>query len=38
MLFHQTTARAAALLAPLIQPLPSFDEYVLEKKAQRAGA
>ncbi len=27
-----TTAQAAALLAPLIQPLPNFDEYVLGKK------
>jgi hypothetical protein len=28
-----TTAQAAALLAPLIKPLPDFDEYVLGKKA-----
>ena len=28
-----TTAQAAAALAPLIQPLPSFDEYVLGKRA-----
>jgi hypothetical protein len=28
-----TTAQAAKLLAPLIQPLPNFDEYVLGKKA-----
>jgi hypothetical protein len=28
-----TTAQAAALLAPLIKPLPNFDEYVLGKKA-----
>jgi hypothetical protein len=27
-----TTAQAAALLAPLIKPLPDFDEYVLGKK------
>jgi hypothetical protein len=26
-----TTAQAAKLLAPLIQPLPDFDEYVLGK-------
>ncbi len=26
-----TTAQAAALLAPLVQPLPNFDEYVLGK-------
>lgn len=29
-----TTAQAAALLAPLIKPLPNFDEYVLGKSAQ----
>lgn len=28
-----TTAQAAALLAPLIKPLPNFDEYVLGKSA-----
>ena len=28
-----TTAQAAALLTPLIQPLPDFDQYVLGKKA-----
>jgi hypothetical protein len=28
-----TTAQAAALLAPLIKPLPNFDEYVLGKTA-----
>jgi hypothetical protein len=28
-----TTAQAAALLAPLIKPLPDFDEYVLGKTA-----
>jgi hypothetical protein len=28
-----TTAQAAKLLAPLIQPLPNFDEYVLGKSA-----
>jgi hypothetical protein len=28
-----TTAQAAALLAPLIQPLPDFDSYVLGKTA-----
>jgi hypothetical protein len=28
-----TTAQAAALLGPLIKPLPAFDEYVLGKKA-----
>jgi len=28
-----TTAQAAALLAPLIQPLPDFEEYVLGAKA-----
>ncbi|HEY9125508.1 MAG TPA: hypothetical protein VIM62_00185 [Acidobacteriaceae bacterium] len=28
-----TTAQAAQLLAPLIEPLPNFDEYVLGKKA-----
>jgi hypothetical protein len=28
-----TTAQAAALLAPFIQPLPDFDEYVLGKAA-----
>jgi hypothetical protein len=28
-----TTTQAAALLAPLIKPLPDFDEYVLGKKA-----
>jgi hypothetical protein len=28
-----TTAQAAALLAPLIKPLPNFDEYVLGQKA-----
>jgi hypothetical protein len=26
-----TTAQAAAQLAPLIKPLPNFDEYVLGK-------
>jgi hypothetical protein len=28
-----TTAQAAALLAPMIKPLPNFDEYVLGIKA-----
>jgi hypothetical protein len=28
-----TTAQAAALLAPLIKPLPNFDDYVLGNKA-----
>jgi len=28
-----TTAQAGVLLAPLIQPLPDFDEYVLGKTA-----
>jgi hypothetical protein len=28
-----TTAQAAALLAPMIKPLPNFDEYVLGKTA-----
>jgi hypothetical protein len=28
-----TTAQAAAILAPLIKPLPNFDEYVLGNKA-----
>jgi hypothetical protein len=28
-----TTAQAAALLAPMIKPLPNFDEYVLGQKA-----
>jgi hypothetical protein len=28
-----TTEQAAALLAPMIKPLPNFDEYVLGKKA-----
>jgi hypothetical protein len=28
-----TTAQAAALLAPLIKPLPNYDEYVLDKTA-----
>ncbi len=33
-----TTAQAAALLAPLVKPLPSFDEYVLGKNADAACA
>ena len=28
-----TTAQAAVLLAPLIKPLPNFDEYVLGQKS-----
>lgn len=32
-----TTAEAARLLAPLIKPLPSFDEMVLGRKAQPGG-
>ena len=28
-----TTAQAAVLLAPLVKPLPNYDEYVLGKKA-----
>ena len=29
---EMTTAQAGAALAPLIKPLPNFDEYVLGKK------